>query len=75
MLIRRGWSLNLKRVRRLWNEMGLRRPLRLRKRRKLGPKPGVRPTVARINLLDLRMTCGPVTSSTIGRRGDVHSSG
>ncbi len=26
MLIRRGWSLNLKRVRRLWNEMGLRRP-------------------------------------------------
>lgn len=41
MLIRRGWSLNLKRVRRLWNEMGLRRPLRLRKPRKLGPKPGV----------------------------------
>ena len=40
MLIRRGWSLNLKRVRRLWNEMGLRRPLRLRKSRKLGPKPG-----------------------------------
>ena len=41
MLIRRGWSLNLKRVRRPWNEMGLRRPLRLRKSRKLGPKPGV----------------------------------
>jgi transposase InsO family protein len=40
MLIRRGWSLNLKRVRRPWNEMGLRRPLRLRKPRKLGPKPG-----------------------------------
>jgi transposase InsO family protein len=41
MLIRRGWSVNLKRVRRLWNELGLRRPLRLRKPRKLGPKPGV----------------------------------
>jgi putative transposase len=40
MLIRRGRSLNLKRVRRLWNEMGSRRPLRLRKPRKLGPKPG-----------------------------------
>src|SRR5512135_2553744 len=30
MLIRRGWMGNLKRVRRLWNELGLRRPLRLR---------------------------------------------
>jgi transposase InsO family protein len=33
--------VNLKRVRRLWNELGLRRPLRLRKPRKSGPKPGV----------------------------------
>ena len=41
VLNRRGWSLNIKRVRRLWNEMGLRRPLRLRKPRKLGPTPGV----------------------------------
>jgi putative transposase len=41
MLIRRGWTVNLKRVRRLWNELGLRRPLRLRKAKKLGPKPGV----------------------------------
>lgn len=41
MLLRRGWSINLKRVRRLWNELGLRRPIRLRKARKLGPKPGV----------------------------------
>jgi putative transposase len=40
LLVRRGWSVNLKRVRRLWNELGLRRPLRLRKPRKLGPKPG-----------------------------------
>jgi transposase InsO family protein len=41
VLVRRGWSVNLKRVRRLRIEMGLRRPLRLRKARKLGPKPGV----------------------------------
>jgi transposase InsO family protein len=41
MLIRRGWTVNLKRVRRLWNELGLRRPVRLRKARKLGAKPGV----------------------------------
>lgn len=41
MLVRRGWTVNLKRVRRLWNELGLRRPLRLRKARKLGPKPGI----------------------------------
>jgi putative transposase len=40
MLVRRGWSINLKRVRRLWNELGLKRPVRLRKARKLGPKPG-----------------------------------
>ena len=41
VLIRRGWSVNLKRVRRLWISMGLKRPVRLRKPRKLGPKPGV----------------------------------
>ena len=40
MLIRKGWSVNLKRVRRLWIELGLQRPLRLRKPRKLGPKHG-----------------------------------
>lgn len=40
MLARRGWTVNLKRVRRLWNELGLKRPMRLRKPRKLGPKPG-----------------------------------
>ena len=40
MLIRRGGTVNLKRVRRLWNELGLRRPVRPRKPRKLGPKPG-----------------------------------
>jgi putative transposase len=41
LLIRRGWSVNLKRVRRLWIELGLKRPMRLRKPRKLGPKRGV----------------------------------
>jgi transposase InsO family protein len=41
MLARRGWEVNLKRVHRLWIELGLRRPVRLRKPRKLGPKPGV----------------------------------
>ncbi len=41
VLVRRGWSVNVKRVRRLWNSLGLRRPVRLRKPRKLGPKPGV----------------------------------
>jgi putative transposase len=40
LLIREGWSVNLKRVRRLWNSLGLRRPVRLRKPVKLGPKPG-----------------------------------
>jgi transposase InsO family protein len=40
MLEREGWSVNLKRVRRLWNELGLRRPIRRRKARKGGPKPG-----------------------------------
>src|SRR6516162_10217699 len=40
LLVRRRWSVNLKRVRRLWNDLGLRRPLRLRRPRKLGPKPG-----------------------------------
>jgi putative transposase len=40
LLVRRGWALNLKRVRRLWIELGLKRPVRLRKSRKLGPKLG-----------------------------------
>ncbi len=39
-LVRQGWRVNLKRVRRLWNELGLRRPLRRKKPQKLGPKPG-----------------------------------
>ena len=41
MLGRKGWSVNLKRVHRLWIELGLRRPMRRKKPRKLGAKPGV----------------------------------
>ena len=40
LLGRKGWTMNLKRVRRLWNEQGLKRPIRRKKPRKLGPKPG-----------------------------------
>jgi transposase InsO family protein len=39
-LRKQGWSVNRKRVRRLWIELGLRRSVRLKKARKLGPKPG-----------------------------------
>lgn len=39
-LRKQGWSVNRKHVRRLWNELGLRRPVRLKPARKLGPKPG-----------------------------------
>jgi putative transposase len=38
---RKGWSVNLKRVHRLWIESGLRRPLRRKKPGELGAKPGV----------------------------------
>jgi putative transposase len=40
MPVRRGGTVTIKRVRRLGNELGLRRPVRLRKLRTLGPKPG-----------------------------------
>src|SRR5271157_3358671 len=40
LLEREGWSVNLKRVRRLWIELGLRRPVRRRKSRKSAAKPG-----------------------------------
>jgi putative transposase len=39
-LVHQGWGVNRKRVRRLWNELGLKRPFRRRKPRKLGRKPG-----------------------------------
>jgi putative transposase len=40
LLEREGWSVNLKRVHRLWRELGLGRPVRRRKPRKLGAKRG-----------------------------------
>lgn len=39
-LVKLGWSVNRKRVRRLWNELGLRRPARRKKPKKLGSKRG-----------------------------------
>lgn len=36
----KGWTVNLKRVRRLWRESGLQRPVRRRRADKLGPKRG-----------------------------------
>lgn len=41
MLVRGGFTVNIKRVRRLWIELGLKRLVRLKKARKLGRKPGV----------------------------------
>jgi putative transposase len=41
MLVRKGWTINLKRARRLWIDLGLKRMVRLKNRRKLGKKPGV----------------------------------
>jgi putative transposase len=40
LLEREGWTVNLKRVHRLWRELGLRRPVRRRPAQKLGPKTG-----------------------------------
>lgn len=40
LLEREGWSVNIKRVHRLWKALGLCRPVRRRKARKLGAKPG-----------------------------------
>jgi putative transposase len=39
-LVKKGWSVNRKRVRRLWNELGLRRPAPRKKPKKTGLKPG-----------------------------------
>ena len=40
LLVRGGWSVNKKRVRRLWNELGLKRPARRRKPKSRGVLPG-----------------------------------
>jgi transposase InsO family protein len=39
-LVHQGWKVNRKRVRRLWNELGLRRPSRRQKPKKGGSWPG-----------------------------------
>jgi transposase InsO family protein len=44
MPVRRGGTIDLKRGRRLWNERGLRRPGRLRRAGRLGPRPGASTT-------------------------------
>jgi putative transposase len=38
MLLRKGWKVNVKRVHRLWNDMGLRLRKPKKKRAKLGPR-------------------------------------
>ena len=40
LLERQGWPVNLKRVHRLWRQLGLRRKVRRRPQNKLGPKVG-----------------------------------
>jgi transposase InsO family protein len=40
LLEREGWSVNLKRVHRLWKELKLQRPVRRKRAKKLGPKRG-----------------------------------
>jgi putative transposase len=40
VLEREGWAVNLKRVQRLWRQLGLRRAVRRRPQHKLGPKVG-----------------------------------
>jgi putative transposase len=39
-LVHKGWRVNQKRIRRLWQALGLRRPFRRKKARNFGPKPG-----------------------------------
>jgi putative transposase len=39
-LEKQGWTVNVKKVHRLWQELGLRRQVRRKPQNKLGPKPG-----------------------------------
>ncbi len=39
-LEKQGWTVNIKKVHRLWRELGLRRKVRRKPQNKLGPKPG-----------------------------------
>ncbi len=75
MLIRKGWSVNLKRVRRPWNELGLKRPVRLRKPGKQARNRALVAIVARLDRLCIKMTCGRVILSMTGPRKGVRSSG
>jgi len=47
ILRRDGWAVNTKRTRRLWADEGLKRPARVRKKRRLGPARGLRRPVTR----------------------------
>lgn len=47
ILRRDGWRVNTKRIRRLWADEGLKRPPRVRKKRRLGPGRGRREPVTR----------------------------
>jgi putative transposase len=40
LLEREGWNVNIKRVHRLWRQLGLRRKVRRKPQNKLGPKVG-----------------------------------
>jgi transposase InsO family protein len=71
LLVRAGWSVNLKRVHRLWISLGLRRRVRLRKPRKLGPKPGARAnscTQQSARFKDNVWTCDFIHDRTVGGR-------
>ena len=75
LLARGGWSANLKRVRRLWGELGLKRPIRLKNRGNWDRSQGREPMAARFGRLSSRTICGHVTLFMTGRRMDVRSSG
>ncbi len=49
ILLREGWSMNRKRTRRIWRQEGLRRPVKTRKRRRLGTAQAARLRASRPN--------------------------
>ena len=71
LLRREGWSVNRKRVHRLWRQEGLQVPKKQRKKRRLGTAAGgcVR------RRAEARTMFGPGTSSSIARRTATRSSG
>ncbi len=71
MLVRGGWAANLKRVHRLWGELGLKRPVRLRKAQKTGPKPGVGANACKVRPARFKndvWTCDFIHDRTAGGR-------